>query len=83
MNQTLPKINISCHSVYSMSSDVWKDGSIYINNFFVYNYDDIVTFVLDCQKNRNSKPTEATRAQLSKWSPNFDLLRTTDQDRVR
>ncbi|KAF2021946.1 hypothetical protein BU24DRAFT_446839 [Aaosphaeria arxii CBS 175.79] len=49
---------------------------------WVHAYDDLLTFVLDFQKNRTGKPTKALQLQLNRWSPEFDLQRATNEERV-
>jgi len=51
-------------------------------HFWVHAYNDLVTFITDFQKNRTGKPTKAMQAQLKDWSPTFDLLRATNEERV-
>ena len=50
--------------------------------FWVNTYNDLVSFVTDFQKNRSGKPTKSMQAQISKWDPNFDLRRATNEERL-
>jgi hypothetical protein len=50
--------------------------------FWVHAYNDLVAFITDFQKNRTGKPTKAMQAQLNDWSPKFDLLRATNEERI-
>ncbi|KAF2850423.1 hypothetical protein T440DRAFT_450249 [Plenodomus tracheiphilus IPT5] len=51
--------------------------------FWIYTYNDLVTFITDFQKNRTGKPTKSMQAQLNDWNPIFDLQRATREERLK
>lgn len=51
-------------------------------HFWFHAYNDLLAFIDDFQKNRTGKPTKSMQAQLTTWSPTFDLERATNEDRV-
>jgi hypothetical protein len=51
-------------------------------HFLIHAYNDLVTFITDCRKNRTGKTTKAMQVQLNDCNQNLDLERATNEERV-